>query len=123
MDQVLSFYTKYTILGLRCASSCDGLLAGLVDPCELLAKVESVTVRTTGEKQSRREVLDDTLKWHKAGAEEQWLAEYEKVGWTLLVESLTVRHIRSDTAIRCSHVIPHLPLFRTPSDTKGRVST
>lgn len=104
MDQVLSFYNKSTILDLRCASSCDDLLAGLVDPCELLAKVESVTVRVSGEKQSRRDILDDAQKWHKAGAEEQWLAEYEKVGWTLLVESLTARHMRSDTVIYCSHV-------------------
>lgn len=68
-----------------CASRCDGLVAGLVDPCMLLAEVEADTVRVAEEKQSRREVVDDIQKWFKAIAEEQWLADFEKVGWTLLV--------------------------------------
>ncbi|KAK6160545.1 hypothetical protein DH2020_003926 [Rehmannia glutinosa] len=52
--------------------------SGLVDPCELLANVESQIYKAKDEALSRKEIMDRIDRWLSACDEEKWLEYYDK---------------------------------------------
>ncbi|KAL3830714.1 hypothetical protein ACJIZ3_019516 [Penstemon smallii] len=52
--------------------------SGLVDPCELLANIESQIYKAKDEALSRGEIMDRIDKWLSACNEENWLEDYNK---------------------------------------------
>ncbi|KAK4484111.1 hypothetical protein RD792_011331 [Penstemon davidsonii] len=52
--------------------------SGLVDPCELLANIESQIYKAKDEALSRGEIMDRIDKWLSACGEENWLEDYNK---------------------------------------------
>ncbi|CAH9114415.1 unnamed protein product [Cuscuta europaea] len=56
--------------------SCAMIDSGLVDPCELLANIESQIHKAKGEALSRKEITDRIERWLSACEEENWLEDY-----------------------------------------------
>lgn len=60
-------------------SEIFGHYAGLVDPSEVLANIESQICKVKDEALSRREIMDKIDRWLAACDEENWLEDYSKV--------------------------------------------
>ncbi|PIN00851.1 Microtubule-associated protein essential for anaphase spindle elongation [Handroanthus impetiginosus] len=52
--------------------------SGLVDPCELLANIETQICKAKGEVLSRKEIMDKIDRWLSACDEEKWLEDYNQ---------------------------------------------
>lgn len=52
----------------------------MVDPCELLANIETQIARAKDEAVSRKEITDRIDRWLSACEEENWLEDYNLVG-------------------------------------------
>lgn len=52
---------------------------GMIDPSELLAKLESQILKAKEESLSRKDIMDRINKWISACDEEAWLEEYNQV--------------------------------------------
>ncbi len=53
--------------------------AGMVDPAELLGRMEEQVVQAKQEASTRKEILEKMEKWMSACEEEGWLEDYNKV--------------------------------------------
>ncbi|KAL4196055.1 hypothetical protein AMTRI_Chr04g181460 [Amborella trichopoda] len=52
--------------------------SGIVDPCELLANIETQIVKAKEDAMSRKEIMDKIDKWLAACEEENWLEDYNQ---------------------------------------------
>lgn len=55
------------------------LIAGIVDPAELLGSIEGQIASVKEEAFSRKDIMEKIEKWMAACEEESWLEEYNKV--------------------------------------------
>lgn len=63
------------------------IYVGLLDPCELLANIETQINQAKDEAFIRKDIMDRIERWLSACEEEKWLEDYNRVSYRILTQN------------------------------------